>query len=167
MPWMEGQMSASLCQRLLRRGPGFRIPLDATGTSPCPLRLWRRAHSVDPGPFLGSLAPESLSLCKPTGILGPMWFCVPPMLGENILEGFGFGEASNFQISAVPHTGKQKSLPSRCCDMRHVLIVAWGLLPGIEMGSGLWGVGSSPSASGDLCSRQCFIKLCTLQMASH
>lgn len=90
-------------------------------------------------------------------------------MGESIPEGLGFGDVSSFQISVVPHTGKQKSLSSRCCERRHVLILALGLLPGIEVSSGqLWeGWRGSPSASGDLFSSQYFIKLCTLEMASH
>lgn len=58
---------------------------------------------------------------------------------KNILEVFGFGEASNFYT--VDHIGKQKSLSLRCYEMGRMLIRGMGLLPGIKvnLSSGAYG----------------------------
>lgn len=60
-------------------------------------------------------------------------------VGKNILEVFGFGEASNFY--SVDHIGKQKSLSLRCYEMGYMLIWGMELLPGIKVSpsSGAYG----------------------------
>ena len=73
-------------------------------------------YFLGPGSLLGGLVPGRLSLCEPPRMPGLSH------MGENVPVVSGLEDAASVQISAVPHTGRQKSCSSRCCARRHMLV---------------------------------------------